>query len=57
MHGGEFPFKGAVLAFFFCFFCVCLAALGHDVITTKLTWDGEISAGPVMMGRCDSPLP
>jgi hypothetical protein len=51
MHGGELPFKGAVLAFF-CFFCVCLAALGHDVITTKLTWDGEISR--IVYGRCVS---
>lgn len=44
-------FKRAV-ALAFLSFCACLAALGHDVITTKLTWDGEISR--IVYARCVS---
>jgi hypothetical protein len=32
------------------FFCFCLAAQGHDAVTTKLTWNGEISR--IVYARC-----
>jgi mono/diheme cytochrome c family protein len=31
-------------------FCFCVAAQGHDAVTTKLTWNGEISR--IVYARC-----
>src|SRR5579872_734913 len=43
---GRRPFILSIAALF----CSCLAAQGHDAITTKLTWNGEISR--IVYARC-----
>jgi hypothetical protein len=44
------PMERLVLVLAFISFCVCLVAQGHDVITTKLTWNREVSR--IVYARC-----